>query len=187
MNPIFYLANFGGILSILIFIHFFVDWIFQSHATAMAKHNRAVIRATHCLIYTCGFIPLLAFSMFYAELQPFEFAACLLILFFSHFIEDTYFPVFLWAKYIRRAPQFRDVVKPPVFRAKQLLNMKVQKQFWYQEEDEAIYMPITYPSDKAAFAAFIATPLGTVLMIAIDQIIHITFLLPIAWMIMRHI
>jgi hypothetical protein len=30
-----------------------------------------------------------------------------LVLFGSHFIEDTYYPVYLWAKYIRRIPEVR--------------------------------------------------------------------------------
>ena len=33
------IALMGGLFAVLAFIHFFVDWIFQSHAEAMVKHN----------------------------------------------------------------------------------------------------------------------------------------------------
>ena len=140
-----YLANFGGILTILIFIHFFTDWLFQSHAEAMVKHNHSAIRAKHCAIYTLGFVPLLALTV-----SPFEFLASISILFFSHFYLDTYHLVFLWAKYIRRPPEMNE---DPV----------------------------------GGFIQFVSTPLGKILMIAIDQISHITCLLPVVWMIMRHL
>lgn len=140
------IALMGGLLSILTFIHFFVDWIFQSHSDAMKKHNNSRIRVKHCLIYTVGFIPFFCFF----DLRAREWSIALNILFWSHFIEDTYYPVFLWAKYIRKPPEMTK-------------------------------------NSKSGFLEFIKTPLGTILMIAIDQIIHITFLIPIAYILVRHI
>jgi hypothetical protein len=157
------IALFGGLLSILIFIHFFVDWIFQSHAEAMVKHNNPKIRAKHCLIYTVGFVPLLLFCHFSWT----EWLVALNILFWSHFGEDTYLPVYLWAKYIRKPPEMFAPAK------------------MVSAVDGYIY--IAPPDPKKGFIEFISTSMGKILMIAIDQIIHIVFLLPIAWMILRHI
>jgi hypothetical protein len=160
---LFDIALMGGLLSILVFIHFFVDWIFQSHAEAMAKHNNPKIRAKHCAIYTAGFIPLFLFCDF----SWLEWLVALNILFWSHFGEDTYVPVYLWAKYIRKPPEMCTPSKT------------------VSTIDGYIY--IAAPDPKKGFVEFIGTPMGKILMIAIDQIIHIAFLLPIAWMILQHI
>lgn len=156
------IALMGGILAVLVFIHFFVDWIFQSHSEAMVKHNNPKIRAKHCLIYTLGFVPLFLFCHF----SLFEWLFALNLLFWSHFAEDTYVPVYLWAKYIRRPPEMTEPRK---------------------QKGVDGYVTILPPDPKAGFVEFIQTPMGKILMIAIDQIIHICFLLPIAWMIMSHI
>lgn len=141
------IALMGGLFAVLGFIHFFVDWIFQSHAEAMVKHNNPKIRAKHCLIYTVGFVPLFCFCDF----SLVEWLVATNILFWSHFCEDTYIPVFLWAKYIRKPPE------------------------------------MACEDPHAGFVAFIQTAMGKILMIAIDQIIHLAFLFPIAWMILQHI
>ena len=83
----------GGLFAVFAFIHFFVDWVFQSHAEAMVKHNNPKVRAKHCLIYSIGFVPI----MLVLNFTPFEYFLSLNILFWSHFVEDTYMPVFLWA------------------------------------------------------------------------------------------
>jgi hypothetical protein len=142
----------GGFFAILGFVHFFVDWIFQSHSEAMVKHNNAKIRAKHCAIYTAGFFPLLAYCWYVNALYGWELVASLLILFVSHFVEDTYLPVLLWAKYIRRPPEMTGTT-----------------------------------DSKAGFILFIQTTLGKILMIAIDQIIHLTFLFPIVYFVLRHL
>ncbi len=156
------IALMGGIFAVLTFIHFFVDWIFQSHAEAMVKHNNPKIRAKHCLIYTAGFVPLFIFCHF----SLLEWLVALNLLFWSHFCEDTYLPVYLWAKYVRRPPEMTEPRK---------------------QKGVDGYVTVLPPDPKAGFVEFIQTPLGKILMIAIDQIIHICFLLPIAWMIMLHI
>lgn len=152
----------GGLFSILVFVHFFVDWIFQSHAEAMVKHNNPKIRAKHCLIYTAGFVPF----MWLFNFSWFEWLLALNILFWSHFAEDTYVPVYLWAKYIRKPPEMTEPRKQKLIDG---------------------YVAITAPDPKAGFVEFIQTPMGKILMIAIDQIIHIAFLIPIAWMMMCHL
>lgn len=136
------LALGGGIFALLAFVHFFVDFVFQSHAEAMVKHNNPKIRAKHCLIYTLGFVPLI----WLLDFEVWEWVVGLNILFWSHFIEDTYLPVFLWAKYIRRPPEMNPPADP-----------------------------------HKGFVEFIQTTLGKILMIAIDQIIHLAFLFPLVW------
>lgn len=136
----------GGIFAFLTFVHFIVDWIFQTHSEAMVKHNNAKIRAKHCLIYTTGFIPL----MYMLAFTPWEWFISLNILFWSHFAEDTYIPVFLWAKHIRKPPEMEF-------------------------------------DPQNGFLLFIGTPLGKILMIVIDQIIHLCFLVPLAWMSAIHL
>lgn len=87
------------------FIHVVVDFVFQTHYEAMNKHDHAWIRARHCLIYTVGFIPALLYLHHLAALSWLEVLISTQILFWSHFGEDTYYPVVLWAKYIRRPPE----------------------------------------------------------------------------------
>ncbi len=99
-----WLALGGGLFAIMVFIHFAVDWVFQSHAEAMAKHNNWRVRARHCMIYTLGFLPLIAFLSWCRVLHHSQYWLSLAILFFSHFVEDTYLPVYYWAKLIRRPP-----------------------------------------------------------------------------------
>lgn len=133
------LAQVGGVFAVLSFVHFFVDWIFQSHAEAMQKHKNAVIRAKHCLIYATGFVPVFV----WLKLSWAHGALLFAVLFLSHFVEDTYLPVFLWAKYVRKPDEMKS-------------------------------------DDLAGFVAFSSTPLGKILLIAVDQIIHLAFVLLVA-------
>jgi hypothetical protein len=162
MNLVLQLALMGGLFAVLAFVHFFVDWIFQSHAEAMVKHNNPKVRAKHCLIYTAGFLPL-----FYCfGFSWWEWLIGVNVLFWSHFMEDTYAPVYLWAKYIRRPPEMTEPVKTTGLDG---------------------YVTVGPPDPKKGFGLFVQTALGKILMIAIDQIIHLAFLLPIAWMALQHL
>jgi len=172
MNTALGIALMGGFLGILTLIHFVVDWIFQTHAEAMVKHNNPKIRAKHCLIYTIGFIPF----MWALHFSLLEMAVGLNILFWSHFCEDTYIPVYLWAKYIR---------KPPEMTA--LTVCVVPAQSGNLNPSDALKGAKMVADPKAGFVQFVGTPLGKILMIVIDQIIHLLFLLPIAWMALQHI
>jgi hypothetical protein len=95
------IALMGGFFAILTMIHFVVDWIFQTHAEAMVKHNQPWVRAKHCAIYTIGFVPFMELLHF----GNWEWFIATNILFWSHFFLDTYKGVFLWAKYIRKPPE----------------------------------------------------------------------------------
>lgn len=156
------LALFGGLLSVLTFIHFTIDWITQSHAEAMVKHNNPYIRAKHCLIYTSPFALLLACI----NLPLLQWLFCVNLLFWSHFYLDTYHGVYLWAKYIRRPPEMTEPRK----------RVEVDG-----------YITLLEPDPKAGFVEFIQTTLGKILMISLDQIFHICFLVPVAWMMLHHI
>lgn len=72
----------------------------------------------------------------------------LLVLFVSHFIIDTYIPVYLWAKYLRRAPQLQNAA----------LGEKTGNQ---------------------VFGEMWGSPVYPILFIAVDQILHLTFLWPV--------
>lgn len=157
----------GGLFAVLGFIHFFVDWVFQSHAEAMVKHANAKVRAKHCAIYTLGFVPLLVFILCVGALTWWQLLACVFILFVSHFYEDTYIPVYLWAKWIRRPPEMTEPIK-------EATNIDG-------------YVKVKDPDPKEGFGLFIQTTLGKILMITIDQIIHFAFLFPIVWFVMSNI
>lgn len=130
----------GGLFAVLAFVHFLVDWVFQTHAEAMTKHNHPWVRARHCTIYTAGFLPVLLVWGWDAKRLAFGGA----VLFLSHFAEDTYLPVFCWAKHIRRVPVVRERGLP-------------------------------------GFVEWASEPLGKILMIAIDQIVHLSFLWVLVW------
>lgn len=197
------LALAGGLFAILTFIHFVVDWIFQTHAEAMVKHNNAKVRARHCAIYTSGFVPLLLAFVWFSVLTPLQFIACVLILFVSHFVEDTYLPVFYWALHVRRPPEVRWTIK------------LVNGCGWLYDPNDELWKPLSLSLDdtsnqwrldlacsvkdtetcKAAnkqlalrgFMEFVNTALGKILMIAVDQIIHLAFLFPIIWLVLSHL
>lgn len=166
MNWVQTLAMAGGLFAILAFVHFAVDWIFQSHAEAMVKHNRPWIRAKHCLIYTLGFVPL----MYIFGFTFWEWVIGVNVLFWSHFMEDTYVPVFLWAKYIRRPPEMTAPWKEEFIETNGIISHRVHP-----------------PNATRGFGQWVQTPMGKILMIAIDQIIHLAFLFPIVWIALRHL
>lgn len=202
------LAKIGGVFSLLVFIHFFSDWIFQSHMEAMAKAKNARIRARHCAIYTTFFLPFL----WWAGVSPAWIAGCAGILFLSHFVEDTYIPVYLWMKYIRRPPGmgikvtktgqcFYATTGPEYIGAlpvrQKILPIGYDTNGPLHSEasplERAMALDAQGKSPKEIeeiiqheeFLKFVDTPLGKILLIAVDQIIHIAFLIPIAWVIAR--
>lgn len=165
MEAVTKLALAGGLFAVLTFIHFFVDWVFQSHAEAMIKHNNAKVRAKHCLIYTLGFIPF----MWYLHFSWIGWIVCLNVLFWSHFIEDTYIPVYIWAKYIRQPPEMTQPTKT-------LINTGYAYDIGNDLKVKQPEYKISAPDPKKGFIEFVQTPLGKILMITIDQIIHLSFL-----------
>lgn len=151
------LAQTGGIFSLLVFWHFVFDWLFQTHDEAMKKSKDHQIRAIHCLIYAGSFLPLLMIT----SLTTSQGILALGILFWSHFFIDTYWPVMMWVKHIRKPPEFQRVT----FNPKTGVNRKL--------------------TDNESLLDFSRTSLGLTLIIVVDQLIHIAFLLPIAYMIAK--
>lgn len=192
------LAKLGGLLCFLTFVHFASDWILQSHAEAMAKTKNWKVRARHCAIYTVSFLPV----FWIVGLPSIPSLACAAVLFFSHFVEDTYIPVYFWMKYIRKPPGMG--VRVTVTNGEiHILFDDEPKKFPVE-----IIVPVGHNNDKfdgeifnliqemngglspeaaeeklrmKAFIKFVDTALGKILLIAVDQIIHIAFLIPIAW------
>ena len=147
----------GGIFFIFTFVHFIVDWLFQSHESAMNKCCNSKIRSKHCLLYSFGFIPLMLLFNFSAI----EFIIGFLTLFISHFIIDSYVPIYLWARYIRKPQQMNNNNN----RCYGVRDM---------EKTNGYYM--------SNFFDFAQTNLGLILCIVVDQIFHIVFLIPLVWM-----
>jgi hypothetical protein len=183
-------AILGGIYAILAVWHFPADWLFQTHKEALAKSEDHVVRALHCLVYTLMYVPLLLLLRIRdggwgPELVlGWHFWSSLAILWLSHFGIDTYWPVMMWAKHLRKAPQFNDVIKPVTLTKEQLDNVIAGKGVvkgvgW----SDKVVDRITYDSDKKAFKAFFATPIGAILCITMDQLFHLAFLGPVAWLV----
>jgi hypothetical protein len=156
-------AKVGGVFAVLVFWHFLADWVFQSHKEEMQKSNDRLVRAWHCLKYALVFVPL----FWWASFPDGAFEWSMVILFASHYVIDSYVPVLLWAKFLRKAPQFDSVGKD--------LPAPVG---W---SDRVIESP-RYRTNEEALKAFALTPRGLVLMITMDQFLHIAFLLPIAYL-----
>jgi len=133
-------AKIGGIFALLVLIHFVADWVFQSHAEAMAKPKNHWVRARHCLIYTV----ICCASLMLVNPAWYVIGMSAVILWLSHFMEDTYIPVFVWAKYIRKPGPMNNLTD---------------------------------------FVVFAESTLGKILLIAIDQIVHLVFMLPVAIMV----
>lgn len=159
------LGAFGGVFALLVFWHFVADWTFQTNKEALAKAKDRSVRFRHCLSYTVMFA--VAFMVMGSKGSNWAQLASCAILFISHFVIDSYVPVMLWAKWLRQAPQFDDVGK------------KTRPQAWQDKVIDSVH----YHTDEDAFKAFASTPIGLVLMITIDQLFHIAFLLPVAWLV----
>lgn len=95
-------ARLGGVFAVFVFWHFIADWAFQTHAVAMSKSRDAKVRALHCLQYAVYFIPIAYWLGAPVCLRITSY----LLLFVTHFVIDSYVPVAVWAKHLRRVPQF---------------------------------------------------------------------------------
>lgn len=154
------LAKIGGLFSIFVIFHFIADWVFQTHHEAINKTKNWKIRVRHCTIYTVLMLGALYATCYITAL---EFLLYGIILFASHFLEDSYVPVFYWAKYFRQEPELNAT----------------KNNTWSDEEK-------TPTNNLVNFKLFASQPIGLILLIVIDQIIHLLFLLPISQMILLH-
>lgn len=131
----------GTIFCVMVTIHFVADWVFQSHDTAMRKSNDWIIRFEHCFLYAGFFIPFFVWVTWVRN-SGWPVLTAYFLLLITHFIEDTYLPVYWWVWYVREVPSI------------------------------TCYRFGTDQSIKR-FKEWFGTPLGCVLGIAVDQIVHI--------------
>lgn len=170
------LVALGGIFALLVFWHFFADWFFQTHAEAMAKAKDGRTRAWHCLKYALLFTPVMALIGVQDDAAWWAFT----ILFGSHYIIDSYVPVMLWAKWLRQAPHFDVKVWLPGGWEDKKIELVDASTVPYDKNQDGVVRQRTL---EEGFKAFIAEPIGIVLMIVMDQFMHIAFLLPVAYII----
>ena len=165
MNPEF-LAQLGGMWAFFLFFHFLFDWVFQSHTEAMKKSKPGgkLYLLKHCLVYAGLFTGMCAVI----GMSPQALLITFLVLFVSHFIEDTYIPVYWWAKYIR---------KPTISVVRHQQDCD-----WDPGTDECncelMYREIVVETPKH-FRVWLRNgrnPLALMLLIGIDQIVHMVFL-----------
>ena len=198
MDLLMLLAILGGVYVLLAFWHFPADWLFQSQKEALAKAKNHLVRARHCLVYTTMYVPLLLLlRLRINEWDGLHLASldnvfwCMAILWVSHFFIDTYLPVMWWAKYLRRDDHFKHVKRygrqadgsytMTEAQYKQFLaNAPVNTTVGWSDK---VVDEITYSNDTEAFKAFFMTPIGGILCITMDQLFHLSFLWPVAWLI----
>ena len=134
-----------------------MDWLFQSQSEAVAKATSPRVRAWHCLTYAAPFVPIL-----YLMGLSGGIIACVAWLWLSHFIIDSYVPLFLWAKHIRKFPGLAN-----------------------QEPDDESLLPPAVEGmaeeqrQEAAFADLFHNPVSAIILITVDQIFHLICLWPI--------
>ena len=184
-------ARVGGYLCLLTLLHFAVDWICQSHDEAMRKTREWRVRARHCLVYTAPFAVVLLRTSWSL---PWSLSMTVGI-FLSHFVEDTYLPVLWWAKYVRCPPQMRRRLVESADGQWSILDYDgsggcFALPSWTDAESAFILRlkagearkSVQKDLDLDGFISFVSEPLGKSLLIAVDQIVHIAFLLPAAYM-----
>lgn len=183
-------ARVGGYLCLLTFCHFAVDWICQSHDEAMRKTREWRVRARHCLIYTIPF----AVILFSTSWNPLWSGLMTFVIFLSHFVEDTYLPILWWAKYVRRPPQMArrilvheghwviDSYIPGKTPGEPFFSTPKEYEILGAGESRMSRQEAQRELDLEGFVSFVTEPLGKILLIAVDQIVHIAFLLPAAYM-----
>ncbi len=186
MEILIIIAIFAALFGLLTFWHFPADWLFQNHKEAITKSKDRKVRAWHCLKYAAAFVPLLLLLRVRMDSGApmvdidVHFYAALAILFVTHYIIDSYIPVMLWAKYVRKDPHFLQV------RPKTKPNEKKEpRKGW---EDKVVDEPTggyLYENDGKALEAMFSVPVGAILCITMDQLFHIICLLPVAILMMR--
>jgi hypothetical protein len=94
----------GGIFAILAFVHLFADLMTQTDFIARRKTEESSwMLIVHSATYAATYIPIL-FLLFD---QTSMVVSVTLVLFMSHGAIDTYAPIWLWARFIRRPPEMK--------------------------------------------------------------------------------
>lgn len=157
----------GGMWAFFLFFHFLFDWVFQTHTEAInkSKPGGKLWLARHCATYTLLFVGL--FLLLGMSTSAILLSA--LVLFVSHFIEDTYIPVYLWAKYIRK----------PTIEVRKHSYMCQPKPD--EDCDCDLGLKTVVVDSKQRFKAWLRPrttnhTIAMILLIGIDQIVHMAFL-----------
>lgn len=99
-------SNMGGILVILIFVHFIADWIMQTDAMARRKAEESPwLLIIHSIVYSVTFIPILVIVF---DCSISMVITSFLALMMSHGAIDTYTPIWLWARFVRRPMEMKN-------------------------------------------------------------------------------
>lgn len=96
----------GGFFIVLMFIHVLADWMAQTDTMARRKADESPwLLIVHSVAYAAMFLPVLAVAFRYSmHLTVSSFLALIM----SHGAIDTYTPIWLWARFVRRPPEMRD-------------------------------------------------------------------------------
>ena len=95
----------GGIFVLLMFVHFLADWMMQTDAMAKRKADESTwMLVVHSATYAAVFMPIL-YVMFHRSVHM--TVSSTLTLMMSHGAIDTYTPIWLWARYVRRPSEMR--------------------------------------------------------------------------------
>ena len=94
------------ILIVLFFSHFVCDWLFQSEREALNKSSSIGWLLRHASTYA-GLMTLVTYVIWPMLLWQ-QLVAYFLVTFILHAAVDTYIPVYLWAKYVRRVKLVRE-------------------------------------------------------------------------------
>lgn len=96
----------GGTLIILIVIHLVSDWVMQTDAIARRKSDESPwLLVVHSVGYAIIFIPVLTFAF---DKSWSLVASSTITLAASHGAIDTYAPIWLWARFVRRPKEMKD-------------------------------------------------------------------------------
>ena len=129
----------GATLALLGLIHLVADWLIQTQETAQKKTHNRLARLWHSFTYSVWFIP--CFFAWSTKVSLEMGIIGFLWVLVSHYFIDSYWPVYWWARYLRRMPE---------------------------------------PNNPRYKEAWLVHPVNPVLFIAVDQILHVISLLPIA-------
>ena len=145
------ISEIGGIFALLTFWHFVADWLLQSHAEAMAKSSDSQVRALHCAAYTVLMIIPMCFFILIQHGQSYHSVILYLIFIAILFVSHFY----------------EDTYKPVV---------------WWLKNIRRIPEFNSEVTDKEAILHFLqnSNGLGYILLITVDQLVHIFFLLIIS-------
>lgn len=98
----------GGALMILAILHFVGDWMLQTEYIQLNKALNPRLRIVHVALYMIPFVGALPFwGSPYS--QGLWLAALLFWTAVTHFIIDSYLPLYWWRKYIGKDPECESI------------------------------------------------------------------------------